>query len=85
VKNFHLPLPEEIDSDLRSAADRLRIPATIIAREAISAWLRAQKKAVRRQAVMQYATSVGGTRLDLDRELESAAVEELVEMDRARK
>jgi hypothetical protein len=82
VKNFHLPLPEGTYAELRAEAEREQIPATTIAREAITNWLRAKKKAARRKAVMQYAADAAGTRWDLDPGLESAAIEELMGLDR---
>jgi hypothetical protein len=54
------------------------MPDTTVAREAISSWLRARKKMARRQAVMEYAARMAGTRSDLDPVLEAAAIEELM-------
>jgi hypothetical protein len=85
MKNFHLPLSEGTYAELRAEAERTQLPATTIAREAIFQWLRARKKAERRQAVMEYASSMAGTRFDLDAVLESAAIEELMTMDRETK
>ena len=76
VKNFHLPLPEGTYTELRAEAERARLPATTVAREAISSWLRARRKAARRQAVAEYATRTAGTRFDLDPVLEAAALVE---------
>ena len=85
MKNFHLPLPEGTYAELRAEAERSRLPATTVAREAISAWLRARKKAARRKAVMEYATDMAGTHFDLDAMLESAAIEELLRIDQDRR
>ena len=85
MKNFHLPLPEGTYAELRAEAERAQMPATTIAREAISDWLRARRKAARRKAIMTYATDMAGTHLDLDPTLESAAVEELLRMDQETK
>ena len=82
MKNFHLPLPEGTYAELRAEAERAQLPATTIAREAISLWLRARRKAARRKAVTEYATGLAGTHLDLDPVLESAGIEELMKMDR---
>ena len=82
MKNFHLPLPEATSDELRAEAERAQIPATSIARQAITGWLRARKKAARRKAVMEYAAEVAGTRFDLDPDLESAGIEELMQTDR---
>lgn len=85
MKNFHLPLPKGTYDELRAEAERAQLPATTVAREAISSWLRARKKAARRQAVMEYAARMSGTRFDLDPILEAAAIEELVRSDRGAK
>ena len=85
VKNFHLPLPEATYSALRAEAERAQLPATTIAREAISYWLRARKKATRRKAIAEYASRISGTSLDLDPVLESAAIEQLMAIDKAAK
>ena len=81
MKNFHLPLPEGTYAELRAEAERAQLPATTIAREAISLWLRAKRKATRRKAVMKYAAGMAGTHFDLDPVLESAAIQELMRMD----
>ncbi len=81
MKNFHLPLPEGTYSELRAEAKRAQLPATTVAREAISIWLRARRRAARRQAVLAYATRMAGTRFDLDPDLEAAAIEELMWME----
>ena len=86
VKNFHLPLPEQTYSQLKAQADRLRMPATKLAREAVDSWLRQQARQARRDAIAAYAAETAGTGLDLDRDLERAAVEHLVQSGvRARK
>ncbi|MBI3695297.1 MAG: hypothetical protein HY238_10745 [Acidobacteria bacterium] len=85
MKNFHLPLPEGTYDELRAEAERAQLPATTVAREAISSWLRARKKTARRQAVMEYAARMAGTRFDLDPILEGAAIEELMRMDQEAK
>jgi hypothetical protein len=56
-----------------------------MAREAISSWLLSRKRAARREAVMEYAAKMAGTQFDLDVDLESGAVEELMKMDRQAK
>ena len=85
MKNFHLPLPEATYDELRAEAERVQLPATTVAREAISSWLRARKKAARRQAVMEYAARMAGTRFDLDPILEAAAIEELMRTEQEAK
>ena len=85
MKNFHLPLPDSTYEELRAEAEREQQPATTIAREAISDWLKARKKMERRKAIMEYATSMAGTAFDLDPMLESAGIEELLRSDREKK
>jgi len=81
MKNFHLPLPERTYDDLRAEAERVRLPATTVAREAISSWLRARRKVARRQALTEYAARMAGTQFDLDPILEASAIEELMRTD----
>ncbi len=81
MKNFHLPLPEGTYDELRAEAERAQLPATTVARAAIASWLRARKKMARRQAIMEYAARMAGTRFDLDPLLEAAAIEELIGTD----
>ena len=79
MKNFHLPLPEQVYAKLRVEADRNGVPATTLAREAIDFWLRNQEKEARHKAIATYATQMAGTDLDLDSALESAGIESLLE------
>ncbi len=78
MKNFHVPLPDRTYENLRTEADRAQVPATILAREAIDAWLRQQWRKARHEAIAAYAAEVSGTELDLDAALESAAIEHLM-------
>ena len=78
MRNFHLPLPEQTYGELRSEAERLRVPATSLARQAIQEWLRAKRKAATRRAIAAYATEMAGTEADLDRRLEVATIESLL-------
>ena len=75
MKNFHLPLSEQTYSRLRAEAERVQVPATALAREAIDFWLRRQLREARRQAIAAYAEEMAGTNLDLDPVLESAGIE----------
>lgn len=85
MKNFHVPLPDETYDHLRSAAERSKVPATAIAREAIDFWLREQARKMRHAAIAAYAAEMAGTPLDLDAELERAGLEHLVETGKAPK
>jgi hypothetical protein len=78
MKNFHLPLPEETYVHLRAEAERMQVPATTLAREAVDAWLRQQRRKARHAAIEVYAAEMAGTNLDLDSDLESVAIEHLV-------
>jgi hypothetical protein len=81
MKNFHLPLPDHIYDELKSEAERSRMPATSMARYAIQTWLAARKKTARRQAIAAYAAEMAGTEFDLDRALESATLDLLLESE----
>jgi predicted transcriptional regulator len=83
MKNFHLPLPEETYARLRVAAERMQIPATTAAREAVDSWLWQQFRKARQDAVEAYAAEMAGTHLDLDSDLESVAIEHLVKTGKA--
>jgi hypothetical protein len=85
MKNFHIPLPEGTYAELRTEAERVRLPATTVAREAIAFWLRARKKIERQNAIAAYAAEMAGTPFDLDKDLESAAIEQLTKLDQRTK
>lgn len=79
MKNFHLPLSEETYGLLKYQAERARIPATVLARDVIDSWLRAEWRRQRDQAITAYAQEAAGTNLDLDPDLEAASIEHLIE------
>ena len=83
MKNFHVPLPEQTYDNLRAEAERMQVPATTLAREAVDWWLRQQFRKSRQQAIAAYAAEKAGTHLDLDSDLESAAIEHLVKRGKA--
>jgi hypothetical protein len=85
MKNFHLPLPDDTYEHLRSAAERAKVPATAIAREAIDFWLRQQVRKARHDAIAAYAAETAGTSLDLDTNLEAAGIEHLMTTGRESK
>jgi hypothetical protein len=78
MKNFHLPLPEQTYLGLRAEAERTGVPATTLARQAVDGWLRQQARKARHDAIAAYTMEMAGTDLDLDADLESAAIEHLV-------
>jgi hypothetical protein len=63
---------------LRAEAERTGVPSTTLAREAVDWWLRQQFRKARHDAIAAYAAEMAGTRLDLDADLESAAIEHIV-------
>jgi predicted transcriptional regulator len=83
MQNFHVPLPDETYDRLRAEAERSKVPATVLAREAIDFWLRQQFRKARHDAIAAYAARTAGTDLDLDMELEAAAVQHLVKTNKA--
>ena len=85
MKNFHVPLPDETYDHLRIAAERSKVPATALAREAIDFWLRQQLRKARHDAIAAFAAEAGGASLDLDDALESAGIEHLVKTGKASK
>jgi hypothetical protein len=85
MKNFHLPLPEETWSGLRAEAERARVPATALAREAIDWWLREQAKKARHDQIAAWAAEMAGTNLDLDPGLEAGGIEQILSADKSTK
>jgi hypothetical protein len=81
MKNFHLPLPDQVYDQLKTEAQRSRIPATSMARHAIQTWLAARRKAARKQAIAAYAAEMAGTEFDLDPQLEAASLDLLFESE----
>lgn len=75
--NFHVPLPADLYQDLKEASERLERPATMIAREAVAAWLEDHRRQVLADEMAAYAAAVAGTDADLDEALEQAAIQQL--------
>jgi predicted DNA-binding protein len=73
--NFHLPLPSELYRELRAEAARLGQPATLLARQAIEAWMEQRRAAALHAEIAAYAAEHGGTDVDLDPQLEAAGLE----------
>ena len=78
MRNFHLPLPDEVYRNLREEAERSSRPATSLARQAIEVWLRRRQKIARHEAIAAFAAEHAGSPLDLDSELEAASVDHLL-------
>ena len=85
MKNFHVPLPEETYDQLRIVAASSKVPATVLAREAIDFWLREQMRKARHDEIAAFAVAVAGTALDLDGDLEAAGIEHLARTTKATK
>ena len=83
MKNFHLPLPDQTYARLKTEAERMQVPATTLAREAVDGWLRQQFRKARKDAIAAYAAEMAGTHLDLDSDLESAAIEHFLKAGKA--
>ena len=81
MRNFHLPLPDEVYRDLREEAQRSSRPATAVARQAIERWLQHRRKVARHEAIAAFASAHAGTPLDLDTDLEAASIDHLSNMD----
>ncbi len=79
--NFHLPLSEDLHRRLRNMSRLRSQSATTIARIAIDDWLKRQEKEELGRQIESYARKMAGTENDLDEEMESAAVENLKEME----
>lgn len=79
TKNFHVPLPEALYDELRSAAREADQPATKFAQELMRAGLDQWRRMRRRQQIAAYARQVAGTSEDLDPELERASIESLTD------
>jgi predicted DNA-binding protein len=77
-RNLHVPLPEGLHDRLRSEAARAGRPATVLAREAIEAWVEEREREAVHEAVVTYARAVAGSRADLDEHLEQAGIEHLL-------
>ncbi len=75
LRNFHVPLPDEIYSELRAEAERAQQPATLLARMAIEAWLEERRAAALHAEIAAYAQRNGGTSFDLDPDFEAASLE----------
>jgi predicted transcriptional regulator len=75
LRNFHLPLPEDVYRTLREEAEAAKKPATVLARHAIEAWLRQRRKSALREAIATYAAGQAGGEADLDPTLEAASLE----------
>lgn len=74
MRTFHLPLPDEMHEALREEAAAERRPATEVVRDALSRWIQTQRRQRLADEIQRFAEAEAGTALDLDPELEAAAV-----------
>lgn len=83
LKNFHIPLPPDLHSELKKAAKQQQTSATKIVRALINAWLEQRKKLKVRQKISTeitaFAREYAGTDYDLDPEWGSIG-EEILSM-----
>lgn len=79
ARNFHLPLPEPLYEALQEEAKKRGRPATAVARQALEAWVRQQRRMELHESIAAYARREAGGPADLDPELEESGVESLRE------
>lgn len=75
--NFHVPLPSEVYSRLRSEAARQHKPATQLVKQVVEYWLDEQEKLALHEEIARYAAEVAGTSDDLDEQMEAESLEHL--------
>ncbi len=75
IRNFHLPLSEDLYAELRAEARKRGRPATVVARGALEAWLRQARLQEVAEGIAGYAVKHAGTLADLDPALEEAGLE----------
>ena len=75
---FTFPLSEELYQQLQEETRRQHKPATQLARQAIATWLQQQRETTLHEAIRHYAEQIASTEMDLDVELEAAAIEQLL-------
>lgn len=80
MRNLHVPLPDSIYAGLRQESQRRGRPATEVAREAISLWLKAMRKAALRKELAAWIREFARTEHDLDPALERAGIEEMLRL-----
>ena len=81
VKKLNLPMPPELHEALFEESRSLGVPATRIVRSALEDWLAKRRQARLEEEIYRFATTYGGTEIDLDPQLEQAATEELLRLD----
>lgn len=84
MRNFHLPLTDEVYDNLRQEAVRSNRPATALARQAIELWLKERRKSAQHEAISAFAAEHSGTTWDLDADFEAASIEHLLDSHEGR-
>ncbi len=79
TRNLHVPLPQPLYQRLRTEAKRTSRPATALAREAIDLWLIERHRAAVHEEIAAYAEDAAGTTHDLDKDMEAAGIERLLQ------
>ncbi len=75
VHNLHVPIPAEMHAKLRQEAEQSGLPATAIARVAISDWLERAEILRIETDIANFASQFADTELDLDLGFEQAGIE----------
>ena len=78
MRNFHVPLSEELYNRIHEQAKQRKCSATELARNAIQSWLKEKEKENLHAAIAQYARQNAGSKLDLAEDVETAATEFLL-------
>lgn len=81
-KNLHVPLPPELHAGLKSQAQRVGEPVTVLARRAIEEHLTRLQREQLAEAIGAYADAMAGSGVDLDEDFEAAALETWADLDR---
>ena len=81
LRNFHVPLSDELYKQLRAEAERSQQAATALARDAIAWWLQQRQKAALDESIRAYAAQGAGTPADVDQALEAASVDHLLDAE----
>lgn len=84
MRNFQLPLPDDVYRELRAQAERTSRPDTALALEAIESWLRGHRTSARHDAISAFAAEYGGTSIDLDVDMDAVSTEHLLATDTER-
>ncbi len=85
MQNLHVPLPADLNKELRAEARRSGRPATWLARYAIQKLLEERKREALHNEIGAYAEAAADTPQDLDSELENASIEHLLDMERSKR